>query len=241
MVERTMDYVKNLVNIVCGQVDTFIKNVMRSQDIDNSVRTSQLGDVKIVGPKYHQTSEDNRTTRLVRVVEGGKIKNDINNNPLYPPNMIDRLNTPFDHIERILLQDFTKSDRSDGAQKLMDVEGANYFKSLFTFTYRASNSAQTTDYKNSYGVTKISMADANYPTGGSTTNTKFPAISYKTINDKFASGEYFIDSFTYSPFIDYSLAGEGGDSKVGIYADDFLTDYNYGRYEADYWGAGKKD
>ena len=92
-------------------------------------------------------------------------------------------------------------------------------------------------------ITKISMADANYPTGGTGTdpNTKFPAISYKTINDKFASGEYFIDSFTYSPFIDYSLAGEGGDSKVGIYADDFLTDYNYGRYEADYWGAGKKD
>ena len=44
--------------------------------------------------------------------------------------MIDRLNTPFDHLERILLQDFSGSG-------LMDVDGKNYFKSLFTFGYKS--------------------------------------------------------------------------------------------------------
>ena len=40
--------------------------------------------------------------------------------------MIDRLNTPFDHLERILLQDFSGSG-------LMDIDGENYFRKLFRF------------------------------------------------------------------------------------------------------------
>lgn len=47
----------------------------------------------------------------------------------------------------------------------------------------------------------------------------------------FASGEYFVDSFTYTPFIDYSqVDGENGDSDVGIYSDEHLTKYNQGWY-----------
>lgn len=60
------------------------------------------------------------------------------------------------------------------------------------------------------------------------------------MNNLFSNGEFFIDSFTYTPFIDYSLTGEGGDSKVGIYSDEFLTDYNCGRYEESYMGIGRK-
>lgn len=86
----------------------------------------------------------------------------LNNNPLYPPNMIDRLNTPFDHIERILLQDFSNSDRENATEKLMDLDGENYFKSLFSFVYR-STGATASDagdkYKDTYGVKKITVSD----------------------------------------------------------------------------------
>ena len=83
------------------------------------------------------------------------------------------------------------------------------------------------------------MADNDYPS--SVSSLKFPAISYNVINTRFDSGEYFIDSFTYTSFIDYSLVGEGGDEKIGIYSDEFLTDYNCGRYEESYMGAGRKN
>ena len=48
----------------------------------------------------------------------------MNNNPEYWPNIIDRLNTPFDHIERIVLQDFSG---------LMFSSDFNLFKDGLTF------------------------------------------------------------------------------------------------------------
>ena len=77
------------------------------------------------------------------------------------------------------------------------------------------------------------MADSTYP-------SNFPSVSYSKVNSVFGSGQFFIDSFTYTPFIDYSLVDDGGDSKVGIYADEFLTDYNCGKYEETWLGEGKK-
>lgn len=44
----------------------------------------------------------------------------------------------------------------------------------------------------------------------------------------FSGLEYIVDSFTYSPFVDYSCSN---DAKVGIYADDYLTKYNSGWFE----------
>lgn len=41
--------------------------------------------------------------------------------------MIEVLNTPFDHIERIVLEDFS------GTMSLDSNDGNNYFKDLFTF------------------------------------------------------------------------------------------------------------
>ena len=50
------------------------------------------------------------------------------NDPLYASNMIDRMNTPFDHVERILLQDFSET---------MDISGDNnYYRNLVKFTSR---------------------------------------------------------------------------------------------------------
>ena len=59
-------------------------------------------------------------------------------------------------------------------------------------------------------------------------------------------GKFFLDSFTYTPFIDYSQTryedGEDPDTaKTGIYSDTFLTDFNCGRYNEDYSGRGKKE
>lgn len=56
--------------------------------------------------------------------------------------------------------------------------------------------------------------------------------NYDKVSNKFKqpantdNGGFFIDSFTYTPFIEYSV----GDPRVGIYSDEFLTDYNTGKY-----------
>lgn len=44
-------------------------------------------------------------------------------------------------------------------------------------------------------------------------------------------GGFFIDSFTYTPFVDYSQVGEGGDPRIGVYSDQFLNDYNIGKFD----------
>lgn len=138
--------------------------------------------------------------------------------------MIDVMNTPFDHIDRILLQDFSGSDREDG-EKLLDIEGEeNYFKKLFNFNFSFGT----------YGITTFRMSDPE-------TGENYTPVEYDAVNSRFAragaeSGGFFLDSFTYTPFIDYATV----DPKIGVYSDEFLTDYNCGRYEESYEGNDKK-
>jgi hypothetical protein len=129
-----MDYKKNLIDLICGtdgQVDTYIKKVMREEwDVQNGnppdrmktppdvYGTGRFGELQQVEPK-HSSPRERGSSGLMP--DGD---NPINNNPLYPSNMVDMLNTPFDHIERILLQDFSGANA-------MDIEGDNYFKSIF--------------------------------------------------------------------------------------------------------------
>ena len=219
-----MDYVKNLVNLVCGeggQVDMFIGDALRAQDIDNRVRGGQLGDIRVVGPRYSQTAEGNGTS-LVKTDSTA-----INNNPLYAPNMVDALNTPFDHIERILLQDFSKSDRASRNERLMDIDGENYFKSLFSFAW---SDGYVTGLPGD-SVASISMSDSGYPV-----SEGFVAPDYSAVNGKFASCALAVDSFTYTPFVDYSLVGEGGDARIGVHSDGFLSDFNSVKYERGFMG-----
>lgn len=126
--------------------------------------------------------------------------------------MIDVLNTPFDHLERIVLQDFSD------VMGLSDSDGDNYFKGLFTFPASLS-------YDFHGGFSGFTMNDPEFP---SDTN------KFKPVNDKFGNkgtiGGFFIDSFTYTPFVDYSQVGEGGNPRVGVYSDQFLNDYNSGKY-----------
>jgi len=207
-----MAYVSDLVEHVCGvdgQIDIFMKKVLKNEyDVDNgnppagkNTGTGRFGDLQSLPPRYVPSSMSRLQT------QGGV---SANNNPLYPSNMIDRMNTPFDHVERILLQDFSG---------VMDIEGgSNYFKKLFKFT-PTSHSEQFTN-----GYNKIELKDAPYY------NVEW-------------SGEFFVDSFTYTPFIDYSQTEyeEGGwqsidRARTGVYADDFLNDYNCCRYNESYTG-----
>ena len=170
-----------------GQVhECIIKEMRPQEDAYASLRSRQLGRL---GPKYATTRKDDGTTHLVDTAASP-----INNNPLYLPNMVMALNTPFDHIDRILLQDFSE------AMGLLDADD-NYFKGLFKFT-----------------------ADGFTMEGD----------DFNSINERFGSGGFVVDSFTYTPFIDYST----GDDRVGIYSDQFLNDYNSGRYEGRYHGTG---
>ena len=69
-------------------------------------------------------------------------------------------------------------------------------------------------------------------------------VDYSKVNELFKeeNGGFFVDSFTYTPFIDYSQVDEGGDPKVGVYSDRFLVDYNTGKFEKDYqWSFQKKE
>ena len=107
--------------------------------------------------------------------------------------MIDSFNTPFDHIDRIFLQDFSSN---------LFTESKNYFRDLFSVEFGEKSI-----------VNRIEMSE--------------DGIDYSSVNEQFESGKFFIDSFTYTPFIDYSTV----DSKVGIYSDEYLTKYNTGWYD----------
>ena len=149
MADNDRNFYTDLVRLITGQngqVDTFIKNVMREEDIENgnppkgkNSGTYRFGRLQNLGPTE---SYNNETL-------GGR-----NNNPEYPANIVDRMNTPFDHVERILLQDFSDLMFNDDTNY-------NYFKSIYD--------------------------DPNGVFG-----------EYRD------ASKYHLDSFTYTPFIDYS-------------------------------------
>ena len=79
-----------------------------------------------------------------------------------------------------------------------------------------------------YGIDNFTMSDAG--------------IDYSSVNSRFGdsqnnAGGFVLDSFTYTPFVDYSQTGEGEDgdydARVGVYSDQFLNDYNSGKYDED--------
>ena len=176
---------------------------------DGTARIGQL--MALENPRYVSTSNNDGTSKLYLTSDEDSYAGvQLNNNPLYPSNMVDRLNTPFDHIERILLQDFS-------GENALDISGDNYFKGLFNFEFSDSEG----------GVARFSM------------NSQGTSADYSPVDSRFnnaGDGGFLIDSFTYTPFIDYSVTSPN----IGIYSDTFLKDYNSGRYEEDYSGEGKK-
>ena len=246
MVERTMsdtntlNYIADLKNHVCNgwtetiagetvqhssQVDALVKNVLRKENIDNGNRPSGIPTANNptgrflalmnTTPTHQAKSIDDGTSSLLPYGDS----KEFNNNPNYRPNMIEVLNTPFDHIERIVLQDLSDTLFKDGK---------NYFKGLFTFPASLSDEFHG-------GFSGFTMED---PEGIATFVDEDETHTIKCgVNDIFKSevnrniGGFFIDSFTYTPFVDYSQVYEGGDPRVGVYSDQFLTDYNTEKYD----------
>ena len=81
---ETTNLKEQVRDLVCGQVETFIEKVMKEDDTRHSVRKERLDGY---GPR-----DFNSIGNLAE-----------NNDPLYWANMVDRLNTPFDHVDKILL------------------------------------------------------------------------------------------------------------------------------------------
>lgn len=100
----------------------------------------------------------------------------------------------------------------------MNISG--YFNKLFEFNYNDED----------YGIKSISLKDGKY--------------DYGKVNELFSDVNMFVDSFTYTPFVDYACAKNTDDSAYagdlsqltmnrneGIYADEHLTKYNDGFYD----------
>lgn len=234
MVERTMnDYIGNFKELICGKttsdgkIDSFIKKVMRKEYwVENGKRPSgadlgelgtrvhdflvedMQGDKSLTDPRYSSKSIDDGTTFLQRKEINPNVT--LNNNPNFRANMIEVLNTPFDHIERIVLDDFSSTMFDHG----------NYFKELFTFP-------SDSDKKYNGGFSGFTMRESTMPEIFDVVNNKFRPSS----NGDAGNGGFFIDSFTYTPFVDYSQVGEGGYDRIGVYSDTFLNDYNTGKYD----------
>lgn len=92
-----MAYIDDLKDLISGQVERFIHNVMRPDDSDYNVRRGRLSG--ITDPKYKYSGP----------TLDGNGSSDVTNDSDNPLNVISYCNTPFDHIDRILLQDFTST------------------------------------------------------------------------------------------------------------------------------------
>lgn len=111
---KMTNYVQNLRELIEGQVERFIAKAMKDEyTVDNGERpigaadgTGRIGQLmNVFSPRYATPSEDDGTTKLFitnhDISSGSDVE--LNNNPLFPRNLIHRLNTPFDHMDRILL------------------------------------------------------------------------------------------------------------------------------------------
>ena len=193
-----------MTDTISGQVKELVCDVMKKERTDYGVRKEMLQNLP---PTYASPSVDDGRSAL----QPGSDESDllVNNNPEYWHNIIDRLNTPFDHIERIVLQDFSD---------LMFSGDENLFKDGLTFE---------SDGKGGFKGFQVNEGD---DWCGTTNNfQKFNDTLSIEVNGSI--GGFFVDSFTYTPFVDYSQIEEGGDQRIGIYSDQFLTDYNTGVYD----------
>jgi hypothetical protein len=118
------NYVQKLRELIEGQVEKFIAKVMKDEyTVDNGLApigqadgTGRIGQLmNVFSPRYTSPSEDDAGTSKLFLQRGDDDKGiQTNNNPLFPRNLIHRLNTPFDHIDRILLQDLSETMGLDG-------------------------------------------------------------------------------------------------------------------------------
>ena len=179
-----MDYIEELTKKITNRVQKLIRDVMRKERTDYEVRKEMLQNLP---PTYTSPSADDGRSALYPDSASSEIL--VNNNPEYWPNIIDRLNTPFDHIERIVLQDFSD---------IMFPVNENLFKDGLQF----------------YPDTKGGFKGFSVPDGSTWCGLKNIDGQFAEFNNEFGQkfnenlGGFFVDSFTYTPFVDYSQVGE---------------------------------
>lgn len=203
-----MNYIEELKKLVCSQVDEFIIDVMRPEkDADYQTRRDELASVI---PTYG-TQDDGSTMLVKQYDSNGKLVSDINNNPKFTMNMIEMMNTPFDHIDRILLQDFSSAHVNDDEK--LDID--KYIYGLFN---NSENDKRIKFSSDECYATDIGLCDSTQS-----------LIDYSPVNGSsmFNDNKFIIDSFTYTPFIDYSTAN----SMIGVYSDEYLNKYNSGWFD----------
>lgn len=153
-----MTYIEDLQNLINGQIDTYITKVMMPESDASELENGELRrrkELAALGPKVETTSLDNGTTSLVsHGEETASDYQETNNNPYYWPNIIDRLNTPFDHLERILLQDFS-NELDIGVKDERSHKESNYFTKLFKFSYRSDYPGRAD--KDTYGIAGFTL------------------------------------------------------------------------------------
>lgn len=179
-----MNLKDKLIELICGrgeikgQIYDFIVKEMRPQDdVVNDYRGTELSES---GPRHSTPSVDDGTTYLMTISKDGTTI-PFNNNPEYWPNMIDRLSTPFDYVERILLQDFSREMfKENGRDENWFVDSVELTPTHKLKQFRV-------------GYEKIDLKGDN---GEVLEDVRGKKHSYE--------GEFFLDSFTYTPFIDHS-------------------------------------
>lgn len=169
-----------LAGLVGGQVDELIVSAIQQENVENG--EPPAGKTSGTGRFGGLQNKMPRDLNSIYSLANG------NNDPKSAINLIHRLNTPFDHIDRILLQDFTEK--------------------------MGLLSESTNAFKNTY------LED----------NGMFSAYHDQS--------KFFLDSFTYTPFIDYSQTKYANDEnsdikRTGVYSDVFLNDFNCGKYDDD--------
>lgn len=116
---QIIDLVARLKEVTGNQVTELVAKAIKDEyDVYNGIPpkgaamgTGRIGQLqKISDPRYKTPSVVDGTTNLYvngNEDDGIVASVTVNNNPLYPSNMLKVLNTPFDHIERIVLEDFS--------------------------------------------------------------------------------------------------------------------------------------
>lgn len=129
-----MDYIRDLRKLVCCQVDNFVRDVIHQDDsilryVQN--KRDSIGDKEYRKDnpnvprnqlewefdarrqelmKKSPTLEDNGNQLMPELDEDGEVQpnSKSTNDQWYVNNLLDAYNSPFDHIDRIVLQDFTQ-------------------------------------------------------------------------------------------------------------------------------------
>lgn len=166
---------------------------LRPQDSNYATRRERL----LAKRPTDENSQTNAAVTLDGSSDGSLLANV---NPLYSPNLLQLLNSPFDNLDQILLRDLTSILNPDSVQRYSDGDGMNLEQDPEAPNHLAN-------------LVRFSRVDGDR------------AMGLEICGQSVGSGHgLLVDSFSYAPFVDYSV----DDPSVGVYQNEDLTRYNSG-------------